>query len=226
MDVLYTQQQAIGLWVAAFLTFCVFSFLFGDNPFYKLAEHIYVGVSAGYWMCLGYWGTILPQVQDPLMQGKWIKLIPLVLGLMMLFQLHPKTAWVSRWPLCFMVGLYAGLNIVLTMEAQILQQLYASINPLWTTAANGLDRYDILINWILVIGLFTGLIYFYFSVPHQGVFFGGAARIGIWILMIALGASFGYTVMARVSLLIGRVQFFSGEFWPMVQYLQTHGWPH
>lgn len=223
MEVIYTTDQIVGLWIAAFLTLCVFSFLFGDNPFYKLAEHIYVGVSAGYWMCLGYWGTILPQVQEPLMKGQWIKLLPLILGLMMLFQLHPKTAWVSRWPLCFMVGLYAGLNIVLTMEAQILQQLYASINPLWATAANGLSGWDVLINWILVIGLFTGLIYFYFSVPHQGWFFGGAARIGIWILMIALGASFGYTVMARVSLLIGRVQFFSAEFWPMVEQLWRGG---
>lgn len=225
MEVTYAAEQIVGLWIAAFLTLCVFSFLFGDNPFYKLAEHIYVGVSAGYWMCLGYWGTILPQVQEPLSRGEWIKLLPLILGLMMLFQLHPKTAWVSRWPLCFMVGLYAGLNIVLTMEAQILQQLYASINPLWPTAENGLTGWDILINWILVVGLFTGLIYFYFSVPHKGWFFGGAARIGIWILMIALGASFGYTVMARVSLLIGRVQFFSDEFWPMVQQLLRQGWP-
>jgi hypothetical protein len=31
--------------------------------------------------------------------------------------------------------------------------------------------------------------------------------VGVWFLMIAFGASFGYTVMARVSLLIARVQF-------------------
>jgi hypothetical protein len=43
--------------------------------------------------------------------------------------------------------------------------------------------------------------------------------------MIALGASFGYTVMARVSLLIGRVQFFTVDFWPMVEHLIMHGWP-
>jgi hypothetical protein len=31
--------------------------------------------------------------------------------------------------------------------------------------------------------------------------------VGIWVLMVAFGASFGYTVMARISLLIGRVEF-------------------
>lgn len=222
MDATYTLDQVLGLWTAGFLTVCVFSFLFGDNPFYKFAEHVYVGVSAGYWMCLGYWGTIVPQVQEPLMKGDLKSLIPLALGVMLLFQLHPKTAWVGRWPLCFLVGLYAGLNIVLTMQAQLLEQVYASINPLWGA---DLTWSQAAVNWILVVGLFTGLIYFYFSVPHEGVFFGGAARVGIWVLMIALGASFGYTVMARVSLLIGRVQFFSDEFWPMVQFLMTNGWP-
>ena len=222
MDATYTFDQILGLWTAGFLTVCVFSFLFGDNPFYKFAEHVYVGVSAGYWMCLGYWGTIVPQVQEPLMKGEFKALIPLALGVMLLFQLHPKFSWVGRWPLCFLVGLYAGLNIVLTMQAQLLEQVYASINPLWGAT---MPWSQIAVNWILVVGLFTGLIYFYFSVPHEGLFFGGAARVGIWVLMIALGASFGYTVMARVSLLIGRVQFFSDEFWPMVQFLMTNGWP-
>lgn len=225
METVYTQDQILGLFLAGFLSLCVFSFLFGDNPLYKLAEHIYVGVSAGYYMCLGAWQNIKPEVVDPLYRHEWGALIPLLLGVMLLFQLHPKVAWVSRWPLCFLVGLSAGQNIVYTMQAQILDQLYATINPLWPTTANGLDGWTIFVNWILLVGLVTGLLYFYFSVPHQGIVFGGAARVGIWILMISLGASFGYTVMARVSLLIGRVQFFSDEFWPMVQWLQVHGWP-
>jgi hypothetical protein len=50
------------------------------------------------------------------------------------------------------------------------------------------------------------LIYFYFSKPHKGVL-GGIATLGIWFIMVSFGAHFGYTVMARVSLLIGRVQF-------------------
>jgi hypothetical protein len=37
--------------------------------------------------------------------------------------------------------------------------------------------------------------------------FGKFAGIGIWFIMVAFGASFGYTVMARISLLIGRMQF-------------------
>jgi hypothetical protein len=60
------------------------------------------------------------------------------------------------------------------------------------------------------------IIYFYFSKEHKGGF-GKAARIGIWVLMAAFGASFGYTVMARISLLTGRmdylIQWVSGVSW-------------
>lgn len=210
----YGTGEIVGLFCSAFLTLCVFSFLFGDNPFYKFAEHVYVGVSAGYWMCSIYWSTIYVEIYEPLTKQDWLALIPLTLGILLLFQIHPKTAWISRWPLAFLVGMYAGLNIVLTMDAQIITQLSASIQPLWDS---DLKYWEIAVNWITVFGLLTGMIYFYFSVPHKGIVFGGGARIGIWVLMIALGASFGSTVMARVSLLVGRMQFFSDEFWPMFQ---------
>lgn len=217
----YALNKIVGLWISGFLTLCVFSFLLGDNPFYKLAEHIYVGVSAGYWMCVIFWGTLYPDIYLSLRAGNYSALIPLVLGLMMLFQLNEKTAWVSRWPLCFMVGMYAGLQIVLSMDALIIEQVTASIKPLIVfypeKVGGGFDISTTIVNWILVFGLLTGMIYFYFSVPHRGIVFGTGARIGIWVLMIALGASFGYTVMSRISLLIGRVLFFRDEFWPMIQ---------
>jgi hypothetical protein len=50
----------------------------------------------------------------------------------------------------------------------------------------------------------ASLIYFYFSKEQRG-FLGGTAKLGIWFLMISFGASFGFTVMARLSLLIGRM---------------------
>ncbi|MBC7286752.1 MAG: hypothetical protein H5T86_01665 [Armatimonadetes bacterium] len=43
-----------------------------------------------------------------------------------------------------------------------------------------------------------------------------ASRVGIWFLMVAFGAGFGNTVMARLSLLIGRIEFLRYEWWPTV----------
>jgi cbb3-type cytochrome oxidase subunit 3 len=59
---------------------------------------------------------------------------------------------------------------------------------------------------VLIILVVCALIYFYFSKEHKG-WFGGVAKVGIYTLMIGFGASFGLTVMARLSLFIDRVQF-------------------
>ena len=45
-----------------------------------------------------------------------------------------------------------------------------------------------------------------FSFEHTGAV-GAISRVGIWFLMISFGASFGFTVMARLSLLIGQLTF-------------------
>ena len=57
---------------------------------------------------------------------------------------------------------------------------------------------------IILVGVSSVLFYFFFSIEHSGP--GRVvARTGIIFLMIAFGAAFGYTVMARMSLLIGRL---------------------
>ena len=50
------------------------------------------------------------------------------------------------------------------------------------------------------------LIYFFFS-KEQDAVTRRVARLGIWFLMISFGAAFGFTVMGRVALLIGRLNF-------------------
>lgn len=210
-------HHGLGIWMAAFLTVCIFSFLYKDNPFYKFAEHIFIGCSAGYWMVLGYWTMIKPNLVDKILIGDLSSWVPAFFGVLLLLRLVPQVSWVSRWPICFMVGITAGFQIVYTMEAQVLDQVNATIVPLWGNPTFG----QTLANWILVVGVLTGLIYFYFSVEHKGPLFGWTSRVGIWVLMIAFGAAFGYTVMARVSLLIGRVLFFRDDFWPVL--LHTFG---
>jgi len=59
---------------------------------------------------------------------------------------------------------------------------------------------------IILVGVVSVLVYFFFSVEHSGAV-GKVSRVGIWFLMVSFGASFGYTIMARLSLLIGRVTF-------------------
>ncbi|TMQ53504.1 MAG: hypothetical protein E6K77_09515 [Candidatus Eisenbacteria bacterium] len=187
-------------WIAAFLTLCVFSFLYKDNPFYRFAEHLFVGAAAGYLLAVQWQNVLIPNVWTPLLHDhKLVVLIPLALGLMMLARAWDKGAGIARWSLAFYVGIYSGVAIPGYMQAQIFAQLADAAKPFapgWGAVNSAL----------VLVGLLTVLAYFFFSAPHKGVH-GAGARVGIYFLMVAFGASFGYTVMARVSLLIARVQF-------------------
>jgi hypothetical protein len=194
----------IGTWLAGFLTLAIFSFLYKDNPVYKLAEHIYVGVSAGYWLIYVAFFDVYPMLiqgfQNETGLEKWILLVPGALGLIMLTRWFPKTAWLSRWPIAFTVGVGAGLGITANIQGYVVPQLQATLLPVtgWNVVSIN--------NVILTVGVVTTILYFYFSKPHKGAL-GWAARVGIVFIMVSFGASFGYTLMARISLLIGRLYF-------------------
>jgi hypothetical protein len=117
-----------GFWIGIFLTFCVLSYLYKDNPFYKLSEHLFVGVSIGYVTTQQYYNVIRPNLLDHLATGKaWHYLIPLVLALMLFTKAATrKMAWVGRYPLAFVVALYAGLQINAVAESDLAQQVKVS----------------------------------------------------------------------------------------------------
>lgn len=192
--------------VAAFLTLSIFSFLYKDNPFYKFAEHLLVGVSAGYWVLILYYTAFVPKVLQTIQAGQWWYIFPTILGLLMWTRLVRGWTWISRYPLAIYIGVTSGVAITLEMKAKVIEQLYGSIDLVTQMHSVNASTALTINNLIILIGVFTALVYFFFSKEHKGVT-GFMAQIGIAVLMIGFGASFGFTVMARVSLLIQRLQF-------------------
>jgi len=210
----------LGVWIAAFLTLGIMSFLYKDNPIYRFCEAVFVGVSAGYWFVVESFNVVLPKVWDNLAiavnvlqeQGRmdwfhWSYLLGGILGVLMLLRLIPKIGWISRWPLAVIVGTTAGLWLINYLVSNGIVQVRHTIIPLYVAG----DLNATIGSIIIVLGTFCGLIYFFFSKEHKGAF-GGAAKIGIWFIMITFGASFGYTVMSRMSLLIARMDFLVGTW--------------
>lgn len=206
-----------GYWVAAILTLAIYSFLYKDNPLYKFAEALFVGIGAAYWLCLLYHETLVPKLIEPLFFSgdepvKWLRIFPGILAVFMLLRFFPKLSWLSRWSLGFIVGMYSAVNITGFAQADLVAQIHATM----TTPLNQGGALSIILNVAAIIGVIAVLTYFFFSKEHKGAL-GGVAKLGIWFLMVAFGASFGYTVMGRVSLLIGRMQFLLSDWLHIIQ---------
>ena len=207
------------LWVGALLTLMIFSFLYRDNPFYKFAEHLFVGVSAAYWMVEAFWGTLIPnlfgKLYPPMVrfvlpaiadrEPDWWRLIPLAFGIFLLMRLIPPVSHFARMAMALSIGFAAGTNLTRYLQSDFVSQIGHTIRPL-VEMEGGFSLQGTFSSIVLVGGVISGLVYFFFSKEHTG-FTGKVSRVGIYVLMISFGAAFGYTVMARISLLTGRMQF-------------------
>jgi hypothetical protein len=222
-DAVFSPARTVGLWIAAFLTLAIFSYLYRDNVFYKLAESIIVGVSAGYYLVAAFWDSIVAQLMVELVPqitrawalpgiaadkptDLWFA-VPLVLSVLLFLKFVPGLSWLSRWPLAFVVGTFAGLRLVLFLDADFVNQIRNTLLPLVVFAADGSFLvWSSLRNLGIILSVLACLTYFFFSVEHRGVV-GRVSRLGIWVLMITFGASFAFTVMGRITLLTKRFEF-------------------
>ena len=188
----------LGILLGALSTLAVYSFLYKENIFFRLAEHLFVGLGAGYAIVMGFI-AVKNNAWTPLVQkGDYLQLVPLGLGILLFARFLPgSNKWLARIPMAFLVGMGVALSARSAIGAELVSQIRATIIPL-----NSLN------NIIVVFGTIGVLCYFFFAstfVKLPGVKHG--SLIGRYIMMAAFGAAFGNGVMGRISLLISRLQF-------------------
>ena len=205
-------MEVLGIWIAAFLTLCIYSFLYRDNPFYRFAEHLFIGVAVGYGIVVTIHQGLIPLAWDPLWETikgdgprrNLLNLIPICIGLLFFARLLPQHSWLIRYPLAILIGIGAGVAIPNVLQADIFAQVHGTLTPF--SEIGTLSAFQIFGAILMVIGVICTLTYFFFSVEHRGPI-AGISKVGIAFLMIGFGSAFGNTVMGRVALLIQRVDF-------------------
>jgi len=183
-----------GTWLAAFLTIGLFSWMWKENPWFRLVEHIYVGAALGVLAIQGYQSVLDIAWKPATQQGKAILWIPLFMGVLLFSRWSKKYMWVSRSSLCLLVGTTPAVSMNGAIKAQLTAQVAATMMKLNTVN-----------NIIFVLITACATLYFVFTLPQKWA--QPIIDLGKYGMMIAFGATFGNTVMSRISLFTGRLQF-------------------
>jgi hypothetical protein len=106
--------------VGVLATIGLYSVLYKENKFYRLFEHIFLGLAVG-WAVVALWTVTLketwwdrmvgqaPEVAgEPSQPGFWAYILLLPIGLLAYFVFSRKHNWISRIPIGIILGLWAG----------------------------------------------------------------------------------------------------------------------
>jgi len=192
----------LGIWTALALMLMIYSYaLYKENPFYRFAEHTFIGVGLTIMVLTAIQTTNRIAVQPLITQGEIVNLIPLLLGVAMFFILSDKQRWISRYPISILIGVAIGLG----MRGVIIPQILSQIQNTITTPQTGM-----IMDWFnffyIALGTICSIMYFLLSYDQSGNL-KYPSKLGRGVIMLGLGGMFGNTVLGRMTMLAGRAQF-------------------
>ncbi len=218
--------------MAGICTLAIFSFLIKENVFYRFFEHIFIGISTALGIVLVIKNFLWPKVFYPLFgldivvypDGSLSKeydyqllllLIPIFLGLLYYFIYSKKYSWLAKLVIGISLGASGGLAFQGFFN-QAMPQIISSFKPLVVFSNGMLDYFKSFENIVFVVTLISVLYYFFFTIKQDSKFSKGLSKTGRYLMMICFGAFFGSTVMARISILVERLDFLLNDWWGII----------
>lgn len=185
------------VWVAALCTLAVYSYLYKENVFYRLAEYTLVPLYTAYSIALSVHNYLIPYWKQYVMEEKqYYFVVTGILGLLMYFKYAPsKYQWLARYPVAAYVGW--GLGAVLAREPR----------PAMTQAIDTMRKLNTVNNVLFFVMFLCAMTYFFFTVGKNSKTLRVTSKIGRYVMMVAFGAAFGNTVQGRISLFLNRLSF-------------------
>ncbi|MCL2548814.1 MAG: hypothetical protein FWE76_06600 [Symbiobacteriaceae bacterium] len=206
----------IAVWIAAALALAYYSNIYKENPVFRFVEHLFVGISTANGIVQTFEQYIKASVVQYIGErGEYHYIVPIVIGLLIYTRFLPNRDynWLARIPLAFWIGIGSAIVIVRTFRASFMVNLAATFVPLvgnnlpftaWTGPS-------VINNIVLFVGVFAVISYFFFTFEQKGAL-AVSAKLGRYVMMIAFGAAYGNTIMARSAVLLGRLQFLLGNW--------------
>ena len=195
----------VGVWVGAFVTLMVLSFLYKENSFFRITEYVFTGLASGYAFAASLRLFVNQALTPIFLGGNLTFIVPVILGALFYAQFTKKYSSLYRLPLSLSLGYGLGVTIWSVFAEFFVKQITATMVPIIT--GNALVTLD---NVVLVVGTSLSLSYFLLHREQKGTW-GGITKIGKYFILASLGAVFGSNVLGRMAIIIQRIQFLVGD---------------
>ena len=220
------------LWAGALSTLGLYSVLYKENQIYRIFEHIFLGLATGYLIAQTWTDVLLPKWWERMWNnGEWWFIFCLSFGLLYYFIYSKRNSWIAR----LIIGFFLGVTSGQAFQAYVNDywpQIPGSFKPIiphgaytaqvaidgvvTPTPVAALTWPDAINNVIFMVIVVCVLSYFFFSFEQKNPVIKTSAKLGRWMMMFTFGAIFGATIMARLALLIDRMDFLINDFGPAV----------
>lgn len=209
--------ELISALVGFILTLMVFSYLIGDNPLFRIAVYLFIGVASGYAATAVVYYVLLPRLSffqtTDLNRLILTTIIPLLLGVTLLAKLAPRISWIGNFAMAVLVGVGAAVAIGGALLGTVMPQVGAAINAFdVSSTGGGLAAASKLLQGVVVlVGTVFTLASFHFSAsrgadgtPKRNSIIEGIAWVGRIFIAITLGALFAGVYVSALTAMIER----------------------
>lgn len=198
--------DTFGTALAAVLTVLVLLYAVGDNPLFRLAIHLFIGVAAGYAGAVAVTDVILPRLAG--LGGSQSGVLVAVLLMLMLFmKISPRTAPLGNPASGFLVGVGAAVAIGGAVRGTILPQV---------SSAGDFFGLDFFQGSVALIGVIAVLVHFNFTarrapnqIPERSLPIRIVSSVGQAFIAVTFGVIFAGVFSAALTALIERFKFLS-----------------
>ena len=201
--------EVISGFVGLILTLMVFSYLIGDNPLFRIAVYLFIGVASGYAATVVWHYVLMPRLFEPLGDPNRLALtiVPLVLSISLLSKLAPRISWIGNFAMAVLVGVGAATAVGGALLGTLIPQAEASMEAMNTRSFLGLVD-----GGVMLIGTVLTLAYFQFGAKRAA---DGAVKrnailellawLGRIFIAVTLGVLFAGVYMAALTAMIERL---------------------
>ena len=204
-------------------TLAIFSFLWRENPFFRFFEHLYIGISAGFGIAFTIKDFFYPRIFSPMLGLDIVQypdgtvsdvrnplyllfIAPMLFGLLYYFIFSARYSWLAKLVIGFTLGISGGIAFKAFFN-DMTPQIIGSFKPLLVFHEGAIVWMKSFSNTFFVVTLLSVMSYFFFTFKRTASALAKSSFVGRWLMMVCFGAFFGSTVMARMALLVERLQF-------------------